>query len=244
MKTILIALAAFITTTHAITVDEILDKMEANDSASSSRMEAEQIVIDASGDKRTSTFISYSMDKNDKGLVEYLTPSRIQGMKILMLNDGDDIWSFSPRTNRVRKLASHQKKQSVNGSDFSYEDMSAKDIRKDYAGALGRDEQINKRECYTIFLKARSKDKTYSKIITWVDKENFMMLKGIYYDEDGKEWKHMIIGDIEKINGYWTSKTIEMRNIQKGSKTIMKINKIEFDVQLKKDMFTERNLKR
>ena len=43
-----------------------------------------------------------------------------------MLNDGDDIWTYFPRTRRVRKLASHAKKQKVPGSDFSFGDFSSK----------------------------------------------------------------------------------------------------------------------
>jgi len=133
----------FSTATFSITVDEILDKMEENENANTSRMEMTQIVVKADGRKNTSKLISYSIDKGDKGLMEYSSPARIKGMKILMLNDGDDIWFYSPRTARVRKIASHQKNQSVNNSDFSYEDLSTEDRREDYACKLLGEEKID-----------------------------------------------------------------------------------------------------
>ena len=48
-----------------------------------------------------------------------------------MLNDGDDIWTYFPRTRRVRKLASHAEKQKVQGHDFSFGDFSSEDTWKE-----------------------------------------------------------------------------------------------------------------
>jgi outer membrane lipoprotein-sorting protein len=228
----------------AETVDEILDKMEANEEANSARMEVTQTIYPANGKERVSKLLSYSKDKGDKGLMEYVSPARIKGMKILMLNDGDDIWLYSPRTARVRKIASSQKKQSVNGSDFSYEDLSAKDLREDYAAEMTGSEKVAGKDCHKIMMKAKDKDKTYSRVLIWVDKSNYVFMKGDYYDEDGEFWKVLSVGGVEKIKGYWTPKTIEMKNVQKGSRTVMQMDKIEYDIGLENKLFSERNLKR
>ena len=244
-KSINIFLLIFATVTlYGQTVDEILDKVEANEEAATSRIEMTQLIIPANGEERKSKLISLSMDKGDKGLMEYITPSRIKGMKILMLNDGDDIWFYSPRTSRVRKIASHQKKQSVNGSDFSYEDMSMQDMRKDYNGVLEGLAKLNGKNCFKIIMKAKDDSKTYAKTITWIDTTNYVMLKTELYDEDQELWKVMVMENIEKISGYWTPKKIEMKNIQKGSRTIMVMDKVAYDIKLKKNLFSERNLKR
>ncbi len=47
-----------------------------------------------------------------------------------MLNNADNIWTYFPRTKRVRKLASHAKKQKVQGGDFTFEDFSSSNIWK------------------------------------------------------------------------------------------------------------------
>ena len=142
----------------SITVDEILDKTEANQNPQTSRVEMTQRVYESDGRENISRLISYSSGKGEKSLMEYIEPARIKGMKILMLNDGDDIWFYSPRTARIRKIASHQKNQSVNNSDFSYEDMSAKDMREDYNIKLEGEEIKNGFACYKLVAVPKNQD--------------------------------------------------------------------------------------
>ncbi|MBF0430070.1 MAG: outer membrane lipoprotein-sorting protein [Fibrobacteria bacterium] len=243
-KVLLTTLLFLVSFSLAQTVDEILDKVEANEEAKSAKIEMTQIVYTASGEERKSNLLSYSKDKGDKGLMEYLKPARIKGMKILMLNDGDDIWLYSPRTSRVRKIASHQKNQSVNGSDFSYDDMSAKDMRKDYNPQLLGEEELEGKKCFKLLMTAKDEDKTYSKSISWIDKSNYVLVKSEMYDEDKKLWKVLKMSDVSKVGNYWTPKSIEMKNVQKGSRTLMTMDKIEYDLPLKDNIFSERNLKR
>ena len=221
-----------------------INKMEENENAQSSRMEMTQIVTKANGNENVSKLTSYSIDKGDKGLMVYVTPARIKGMKILMLNDGDDIWFYSPRTARIRKIASGQKSQSVNNSDFSYEDMSTKDRREDYNCKLAGEEKRRNAQCYKIEMIPKKQDGSYSKIVGWVDKEKFVMVEAHMFDEDGELWKKLLINDIEKVGKYWTMKSIEMQNIMKGSKTVMKMDKIEYDIKLDPTMFSERYLRK
>jgi outer membrane lipoprotein-sorting protein len=228
----------------AQTVDEILDKMEKNQRPKSQRAEITQRIYTVSGSERLSKLVSYGKDEGDKGLMEYVSPARIKGMKMLMLNEGDDIWFFSPRTARVRKIASHQRKQSVNGSDFSYEDFSAKDMREDYNSKLEGTEKINGKPCYKIVSTAKDDGKTYSKSVFWIDKESYYPLKGDFYDEDKALWKTLTMEGVEKVGAYWTAKTITMKNVQKGSRTVMVMDKVEFDVPMKDELFSERNLKK
>ena len=241
-KKLLTTILIITTATFSITVDEILDKMEENENANTAKIEMTQIVTKAGGQENISKLLSYSIDKGDKGLMVYNSPARIKGMKILMLNDGDDIWFYSPRTSRVRKIASHQKNQSVNNSDFSYEDLSTKDRREDYSCKLMGEEEKKGAVCYKIEMKPKKKEGSYSKIIVWVDKEKYVTLEAHMFDEDGELWKKLFIHDIEKVGKYWSMKSIEMKNEMKGSKTVMKMDKIEYDIKLDANMFSERYL--
>ncbi len=244
IKNLLLIICAITATTYSITVDEILDKMEENENAQTSRMEMTQIVTKANGQENLSKLISYAMDKGDKGLMEYVSPARIKGMKILMLNDGDDIWFYSPRTARIRKIASGQKSQSVNNSDFSYEDMSTKDRREDYECKLAGEEKLNDVVCYKVNMKPKKSDGSYSRIVAWVDKAKFVMIEAHMFDEDGELWKKLVLHNVEKIGKYWTMKSIEMKNIMKGSKTVMKMDKVEYDIKMDANMFSERYLRK
>lgn len=229
---------------YAITVDEILDKVEENQEPQTSRSEITQRVIQPNGHENISKLTSYSIDKGDKSLMEYVEPARIRGMKILMLNDGDDIWFYSPRTARVRKIASHQKNQSINNSDFSYEDMSSKDMREDYDIELAGEEQIDNTACYKLVAIPKKDDISYSKTVSWIDKEKFIPVEMHFFDEGGTLWKKLIVEGAQKVGRYWSYKQITMHNVLKGSKTVMEMNKTENDIDIDKSMFSERYLSR
>jgi outer membrane lipoprotein-sorting protein len=244
LKTFLLA-TVFIGNVSAATVDEVLDKMEENENANTSKALMTMAVTDAGGRETVSELISYSADKGDKGLMVYNAPARIKGMKILTLNDGDDIWFFSARTGRVRKIASNQKGQSVNNSDFSYEDMSTSDRREDYTCKLLPDKEVDGTAHYTVEMVPKKKgDISYSRIIFYVDKKTYLPTEGGFYDEDGELWKKMYMKNPSKEGKYWNPESIEMHNVQKGSKTVLKTEKIEFDIELDRNMFSERHLKR
>ncbi|NLL14207.1 MAG: outer membrane lipoprotein-sorting protein [Fibrobacter sp.] len=228
----------------SITVDEILDKTEANQNPQTSRVEMTQRVYESDGRENISRLISYSSGKGEKSLMEYIEPARIKGMKILMLNDGDDIWFYSPRTARIRKIASHQKNQSVNNSDFSYEDMSAKDMREDYNIKLEGEEIKNGFACYKLVAVPKKSGSSYSKTINWIDKEKFIPVEVHYFDEDNSLWKKLTVDGAKLIGKYWSCEKVTMHNVLKGSKTVMEMNKIENDIELDQEMFSERYLSR
>ncbi|MGL1935645.1 MAG: outer membrane lipoprotein-sorting protein [Fibrobacterales bacterium] len=243
MRTLLSLLILCTLPSFALTVDQILDKVEANEEPQSAKSEMLQITYPSNGTSRESKLTSYSADKGDKSFMEYTSPKSVKGMKMLSLNDGDEIWVYFPRTNRKRKIAGSSRKGSMNGSDFSYEDMSQSDKREDYTYTIIGEEQKLDRACWKIEAIAKDKDEeTYSKLIQWVDKERFIGLVIEFYDEDGELWKELTMEGVKKLGNYWTAATIEMKNIQKGSRTVIKASKQEFDITIPKSTFTQRNL--
>ena len=225
-------------------VNKILDKMEENESPKTARVEMTQTVVQPGGRESVSKLISFSAGEGEKGLMEYTAPARIEGMKILTLNDGDDIWFHSARTGRVRKIASHQKNQSVNGSDFSYEDLSTSDRREDYDAKLLGVEDVNGHPSYKVEMTAKNKDEIYPRIIFWVDTSNYVGRKAHFFDEDDRLWKKLTVENVKRVGEYYTPEKIIMSNVMKGSHTEMKMDKVEYDIDIKETMFSQRNLKR
>ncbi|MCX7725274.1 MAG: outer membrane lipoprotein-sorting protein [Chitinispirillaceae bacterium] len=243
-KRVVIILLFGIFSIYGMDVNEILNKMEENENPQTSKMTMIMTVVDPDGREMVSELISYSADKGDKGLMEYVSPARIKGMKILTLNKGKDIWFYSPRTGRVRKIASGQRKESVNNSDFSFEDLSTSDTREDYEAKLLSDRKIEEIDCYSIEMIPKKKDLSYSKIVFFVDKNTYVPREVHFFDESGTICKKMFMKNIVKNGKYWNAEKIEMHNLIKGSKTILKISKVEYDIELDKELFSERNLKR
>ncbi len=89
-----------------------------------------QTIQTTSGNTRTFEYDSYMGMNGENSLMIYKKPSRVRGNSILMTDNSNNIWSYNQRTRRVRKLASHAKKQKFEGSDFTYEDMGSGDSWK------------------------------------------------------------------------------------------------------------------
>ena len=108
-------------------------------------------ILTSSGTPRTFEYESWSKDYGEKNLMKYFSPSRVKGQSTLMLNHADDIWVYFPRTQRVRKLATHAKKQKMEGSDFSYEDMgSGNAFIEEFTASKLKDEKKEGVACYKL----------------------------------------------------------------------------------------------
>ena len=203
-------------------------------------------ITTSSGKDRTFTYESYSKDNGEKNLMKYISPSRVKDQAVLMLNNADDIWSYFPRTNRVRKLATHAKKQKFEGSDFSYEDMGSGDSwLTDFDHKLLADDKLDGVDCFVIEMTAKpDAGSGYSREIMWVGKENYYPLQLDYYDEDDSEYKvkRLSLSDIRNIEGVPTAMKMVMHNLQDNSKTVVEYSDITYAVDLPDELFTERGM--
>ena len=76
-------------------------------------------------------------------------PADVKGMALLTYTHGldpDDQWLYMPALKRVKRIASNKKSGAFMGSEFSFEDFSANDLRK-YQFKYLRDESFNGKKC-------------------------------------------------------------------------------------------------
>ncbi len=230
-----------------LTGKEIIDKV--NEIMNPPQMEAmiTMVITTTSGQERTFVYQSYSKNRGEKNLMRYLEPSRSKGQAILMLNHADDIWAYFPSTKRVRKLAEHAKRQKMEGSDFSYEDMGSGDsFVRDYEAKRLQDDKKMDTDCYTVELtKKEDSNVGYSRILMWVDKSNFVPLLMDYYDLKDSDLlrKRLFASDVEVIQGIPTARKFDMWNMIDNTHTEMEINSVDYEVELDDDLFTERGLR-
>ena len=187
-------------------------------------------------------------DKGEKNLIRYINPARVKGQALLMLNNADDIWAFFPRTKRVRKLATHAKKQQMDGSDFTYEDMGGGNAFIDnFTTKRLKDDKMQDHDCYRIELtKKPDAESRYSRLIMYVIKSNCVPVVVDYYDEDDPSvWlKRLVQSDIREIDGVPTGMKMVMSNQQDHTETVMEMSDVKYNVELDDAMFSERGLKK
>ena len=229
-----------------LTGKQITEKMNDIINPESIKAKAKMTIITTSGKKRTFEFDSFSKNRGEKNLIRYNSPVRVKGQANLMLNYADDIWAYFPITKRVRKLATHAKKQKMHGSDFSYEDMGSGDsFIKDYTPKRLKDEKNEGYDCYKIeLIKNKDSDVSYSRLIMWVIKDNFVPIVIDYYDENDPDLhiKELVQSDIRVIDKIPTAMKMVMHNKLDNTQTSMEYISVEYNVELDDQMFTERGL--
>ncbi len=231
-----------------LTGEDIIQKVNDTMNVETSHGKAKMTIVTTSGSERTFVQESWSKDKGEKNLVRYLEPQRVKDQAVLMLNNADDIWMFFPRTQRVRKLATHAKKQKMQGSDFSYEDMGSGDaFIKDYESKRLEDEESEGFDCYKLELTRKPEsDLSYSRLIIWVVKTNYVPIVIDYYDENdpSRNVKRLVQSDIRVIDGIPTAMKAVMHNLNDNTQTELEMLEVEFNIPLDDSMFTERALKK
>ena len=231
-----------------LTADEIIQKVNDQFNTETSYGKSKMTIVTTSGQKRTFVQESWSKDRGEKNLVRYLEPRRVKDQAVLMLNHADDIWMFFPRTQRVRKMATHAKKQKMQGSDFSYEDMGSGDaFIDDFTSKRLEDEEKEDKDCFKLELTRKPEsDSSYSRLIMWIIKENFLPVVIQYYDENDPDYllKTMVASDFRVIDGIPTSMKVVMINENDNTQTEMELLEVKYNIELTDDMFTERSLKK
>jgi len=176
---------------------------------------------------------------------EYLSPPREAGTKMLKI--GEKLYTYSPQTDRVIQISGHMLRQSVMGSDMSYNDMMEdRPIEQLYNATLEGSIKIDDRDHYIIALDAKVKGLSYPKRRSWVDKEYLLPTKEELYAKSGKLLKTASLDEIKKIDGRWfPSKFIykdELKRNSKGTEWI--INDIKFNKKIPDSRFSKALLRK
>jgi outer membrane lipoprotein-sorting protein len=221
---------------------EILNKIDANMNSHTSITKSD-MVIHGRRNSRTVTSIGYSEGRN-KSYSEYLAPEREKGTKMLKLDDY--LWIYSPSTDRTIQLSGHMLKQSLMGSDLSYEDMMENRKLVDmYNAEVTAEEMIDGRKTWVLLLKAKVEDATYDSRKIWVDTERFVPLQEELFAKSGQLLKKTVMSEVKKIDGRWYPTRINYKDMLKDSKgTDFVVLEIQFDVEIPPYIFSKASLKK
>jgi hypothetical protein len=245
---LLMVLLVIVLMGQALTGEQIIQKVNEVLSPETSWSKAKMTIVTTSGSERTFIYESWSKNNGEKNLVRYLEPSRVKGQAVLMLNHADDIWMFFPRTRRVRKMATHAKKQKMQGSDFSYEDLGSGDaFIENFATQRLEDEKKEGFECYRLELTRKPEsDVSYSRLILWIIKESFVPIAIDYYAENdpSRHEKSLIASDVRTIDAIPTAMKVVMLNRNDNTQTAMELLEVRYNLVLEDSRFTERALQK
>jgi len=187
-----------------------------------------------------------SVGGEQKYFIYFLKPADVRDMTFMVFKypaRDDDRWLFVPAINMVRRITAQDRRSSFVGSDFTYEDVSGRDLEDD-THTLSREERLGDRDCYLVKSTPKAEDTEYSYKLSWIDKTTFLPIKEEYYDKKGELYKVFTAVEIKEIKGIPTITKRTMENIQNGHRTEVTFLRIDYNVGIEDSLFSERFLKR
>lgn len=162
----------------------------------------------------------------------------------------DDRWIFVPAVDLIRRIAAEDKYASFVGSDFTYEDVSGRDVAED-THTVVREERLGERNTFVIESLPRAPS-AFSKRISWIDSENFLPLKEEFYDAQGELHRVFTADKVEDIAAgegrearvYPTATKRTMKNVKTGHRTEVSVDAVTYDLGLEDGDFAERRMRR
>ncbi len=187
-------------------------------------------------------------EETQKFFLYFHSPADVRGTALMVykypLKD-DDRWLFIPAINLVNRIAARDSRSSFVGSDFTYEDVSGRDVSADTHRLL-REEKLGEgagRDVYVV----ESVPKTaaeYARKLSWIDKSTFLPLKEEYYDVQGALYKVFTADQVEEVQGFPTAVRRTMVNVKSGHRTEVTFENVRYALGLEEGLFTERSLRK
>lgn len=178
-------------------------------------------------------------------LILVTAPARDKGSAFLKRNK--EIWNWQPSIDRVIKLPPSMMLQSWMGSDFTNDDLVKESSAvEDYTHKIVGSQVIGDRDCYKIeLIPLESAAVVWGKVLTWIDKKDFMQLKAEFYDEDNYLVHTMYGKNVQLMGGKLLPSRMEIVPADEpGKKTIIEYLRLEFDKPMEDAFFSTQNMKR
>ncbi|CAA6810988.1 MAG: Outer membrane lipoprotein-sorting protein [uncultured Sulfurovum sp.] len=227
MTKILLSTLLTATSLMAISNIEIAEKSDkVTDGFESSIAQTEMLLINASGQQSTRKLEMKTLEgeNGDKTISTFLTPADVKGTKTLThehVERDDDQWLYLPALKRVKRIASSNKSGSFMGSEFSYEDIGNQNYNKFTYGDKIEEVMLNGEACYKGERIPKDKNSGYTKQVSWVSQDKFLLKQVAYYDRKSELLKTAIFSDYKQIEGIWRVGKIEMKNHQNDKSTVL-----------------------
>jgi hypothetical protein len=235
----------------------IMEKVDARDDGDNQIWDMEMVLIDKGGKERIRKIRAFSKDKDKDTLrmMFFLYPADVKNTAFLTYdyreaNKDDDQWLYLPALKKTKRIASTDKSSSFMGSDFSYADMTRREL-ENYDYTLLRETKVGDVDTWLIEAIPRSKkiidEYGYTKSIVFIRKDNYFVIRGVNWVKEGNRLKYFDVRNLDLIDGIWVGTEIHMttkREKETLHKTIMKNNNVKFNQVLKEDFFTVRQMEK
>ncbi len=180
---------------------------------------------------------------DERSLVRVIEPKKDRGNGTL--TDDDNMWTFSPKINRVIKVPSSMMGQSWMGSDFSNKDVArADDIVDQYDHTIESEEVVDGVRVFTI----RSVPHEDAAVVWGSEvlriRDDHVVLEHAFYDQDGELVKTLKSLEIAEMGGRTIAARQRMMKTDEPDEwTEIAVLEVEYELDLKDSLFTLSSLR-
>ena len=223
------------------TASELLTRVDNNEIYNTIEYEGD-IIIEHGGRRFVKTFKAWGKG-NTHSFIEFTNPED-RGTRYLR-RDGR-LMVYSPDNEGVMLISGHMLRESMMGSDMSYEDtINNESLASRYNPVLAGSEILNGRDAWVLELNARRRTESYPKRKLWIDKENFDVLRYELFALSGAMLKEYNLRNVEVIGGRRFPVEGEMRDLlRRDSRTTFVMRNVILDRPIPDSVFSMRNLER
>jgi outer membrane lipoprotein-sorting protein len=226
----------------------IVEEAQKRTTSQSQRYEGTLSVVDAKNKIAEKRWIYDRTGSHgeSKALLRFTAPAEVKGVALLIVNHPDrssDQWMWTPAISRERRIALQDRSTRFFGTDFSFEDLEERDTNQFEYKLIG-EEPIDGAACWKLQSTPRqSKVSQYSHSYVWVRKDNYSFAQIENYNRE-QLVRRAHYTDIRNDQGIWTAHQIDMYDLKRDSHTILKIEKLQYNLPMKDEAFTLEALRR
>ncbi len=221
---------------------QIIEEVQKRQRSLSQRYEGTLEVIGAEHRVATKRWIFERIGAfgDSKAMLRFVAPAEVKGVALLIVNHPErasDQWMWRPSIGRDQRIALQDRSTRFFGTDFSFEDLEERDVNQYDFKLLGDENGAWKIESRP----RKSSQYTYSSL--WVAKDNYTMRRVEAFNKSGLA-RVIEYRDFELVKNIWTARTTEVNDVARKSRTILKYDKLEYNLPMKDDQFTLQALRR
>ncbi len=194
-------------------------------------------------------------NKDTKSIAIILQPSSEKGIGMLSYSYDDsdrdnETWLYLSALGKVKRISvrnsddEETESASIFGTEMTTEDQETGKL-DDYTYEILDQGKFRGREVAVIESTPkphRLSKSSYGKTRSWIDTERFITLKVQMFDKYNNPIKKLEVGKVEKINDVWMGRSLTFFNTVSNRLTNMKLEAINFDMDIKEDFLTQRAL--
>ncbi|MCG8415242.1 MAG: outer membrane lipoprotein-sorting protein, partial [Pseudomonadales bacterium] len=244
-----------------MTALEVMQSVDTRYDGDTVRAEYTMVLIDRRDRQRTRNLNIYSKDYgvDTRTLSQFESPVDIRGTSYLNFDwddpdRDDDSWLYLPALQRVKRIASSDTSDSFLGSDFTYADINGIEIDWFDYRFVNESEMVDGFDTWVIEatpkpeFKDKAEDATgYSKLQSWIRKDNFVQVRGQAWELRGNRIKYFTSSDIEEIDGIWTVQRLQAVTTRSGRQehaSVLQLNGVEYNENVDDEMFSTEYMQR